>query len=131
MPKTQIRSYKGYIYLENCPRCGSENRKMYVLGSAASTMFRATCNECGLAIVSRSSEFIKWIWNEDKEKYLLNVLHHIRYNPYTYFVSADRLHIVGEENFITFLEDNTDWEFEIKQGRYIKDGYVIGRKGYV
>lgn len=132
MPKqVKIRRYKGTIYLENCPRCGSVNRKMYVIGSAQSTMFLASCNECGLEIRSRSSEFIKYIWNEDKEKYLIRVLHHISFNPFTYYVSANRLQIIGKERLIEYLEDNTDWKFDIKRGKYATEGYIVGREGYV
>jgi hypothetical protein len=94
-------------------------------------MFLATCHECGLEIRSRSSEFIKYIWNEDKEKYLIRVLHYVHYNPFTYFVSANRLQIIGKERLITFLEDNTDWKFVLKQGKYAKEGYIVGREGYV
>ena len=132
MPKsTKIRSYKGYIYLENCPRCGSENRKMYVIGTAASTSYLAKCKDCELEITSRSSEYIRWLWNEPKKVYLNRVLQHIAFNPYTYYVSADRLQIVGRDNLISFLEDNSDWEFDLKQGRFATEGYIVGRKGYV
>ena len=129
--QTKIRKYKGTIYLVNCPRCGSENRKMYVLGSAQSAMFLATCHDCGLEVRSRSSDFIKYIWNEDKEKYLLRVLHYISFNPFTYFVSANRLQIIGKDKLIGFLEDNTDWKFDIKSCRFGEEGYIVGREGYV
>lgn len=132
MPKsTKIRSYKGYVYLENCPRCGSENRKMYVIGNAASTTYLAKCKDCELEIKSRSSEYIRWLWNEPKKLYLYRVLQHITFNPYTYYVSADRLQIVGRDNLIRFLEENSAWEFDLKQGRFATEGYIVGRKGYV
>lgn len=132
MPKQiKIRRYKGKIYLKNCPRCGSENRKMYVLGQAQSTIFLAKCEDCGLEVKSRNSEYIKYIWNEDKKSYLHRVLHHISFNPFTYFISSDRLQIIGKDKLITYLEDHTEWEFDLRQGKYCKEGYIVGRKGYV
>lgn len=132
MPKeVKMRRYKGYIYLHNCPRCGSERRQMYVMGKAQSMEFLAKCEDCELEIKNRSSEYIKYIWNSPKEEFLLRVLKQVRIEPYNAFVSGDRLTIVGKENLISYLEEHTVWEFDLKQTIYFKGGYVVGRKGYV
>lgn len=132
MPKeVKMRRYKGYIYLHNCPRCDSENRQMYVIGKAQSMSFLATCEDCGLEIKDRSSEYIKYIWNSPKEEYLQRVLKQVGVEPYNAFISGDRLQIVGKENLISFLEEKTKREFELKKAFYFKGGYIVGRKGYV
>ncbi len=132
MPKeAKMRRYKGYIYLHNCPRCDSENRQMYVKGKAQSMEFLAKCEDCGLEINDRSSEYIKYIWNSPKEEFLLRVLKQIRIEPYTAFVSGERLEIVGRENLISYLEEHTVWEYDLKKTIYFKGGYIVGRKGYV
>lgn len=132
MPKeAKLRRYKGYIYLHNCPRCDSENRQMFVTGKAQSVEFLAKCEDCGLEIKNRSSEYIKYIWNSPKEEFLLRVFKQVRIEPYTAFVSGDRLAIVGKENLISYLEENTVWEFDLKKTIYFNGGYIVGRKGYV
>lgn len=132
MPKeAKMRRYKGYIYLHNCPRCDSENRQMYVKGKCQSMEFLATCEDCGLEIKDKSSEYIKYIWNSPKEEFLLRVLKQVRIEPYNAFVSGDRITIVGSENLTRYLEENTEWEFDLIKTNYFKGGYVVGRKGYV
>lgn len=132
MPKeAKMRMYKGYIYLHNCPRCDSENRQMFVAGKAQSMEFLATCEDCGLEIKDRSSEYIKYIWNSPKEEFLQRVLKQVRIEPYNAFVSKDRMTIVGSENLTRYLEENTEWEFDLIKTNYFKGGYVVGRKGYV
>lgn len=132
MPKeAKMRRYKGYIYLHNCPRCDSENRQMYVIGKAQSMSFLATCEDCGLVIKDRSSEYIKYIWNSPKEEFLQRILKQVRIEPYNAFVSGDRLTIVGSENLIRYLEEHTEWEFDLIKTNYFKGGHIVGRKGYV
>ena len=132
MPKeAKMRRYKGYIYLHNCPRCDSENRQMFVTGKTQSMEFLATCEDCGLEIKDRSSEYIKYIWNSPKEEFLHRVLKQVRIEPYNAFVSKDRMTIVGSENLTRYLEENTEWEFDLIKTNYFKGGYVVGGKGYV
>lgn len=132
MPKeAKLRRYKGYIYLHNCPRCDSENRQMFVTGKAQSMEFLAKCEDCGLEIKDRSSEYIKYIWNSPKEEFLHRVLKQVRIEPYNAFVSKDRLTIVGSENLTRYLEENTEWEFDLIKTNCFKGGYIVGRKGYV
>ena len=126
-----MRRYKGYIYLHNCPRCDSENRQMFVMGKAQSMEFLAKCEDCGLEIKDRSSEYIKYIWNSPKEEFLQRVLKQVRIEPYNAFVSGDRLTIVGSENLIRYLEEHTEWEFDLIKTNYFKGGHIVGRKGYV
>lgn len=132
MPKeVKMRRYKGYIYLHNCPRCDSENRQMFVTGKAQSMEFLAKCEDCGLEIKDRSSEYIKYIWNSPKEEFLQRVLKQVRIEPYNAFVSKDRLTIIGNENLTRYLEEHTAWEFDLIKTNYFKGGYIVGRKGYV
>lgn len=132
MPKeAKLRRYKGSIYLHNCPRCGSENRQMYVKGHAQSVEFLAKCEDCELEIKNRSSEYIKYIWNSSKEEFLRRVLKDVCIEPYDAFLSGDRLAIVGKENLISYLEENTVWKFDLKKTIYFEGGYIVGRKGYV